>query len=471
MALFRYLAAGLCAGLLARLGGDVWMLLGLVLALPPKLLPARPRVLESLTIMVGLFAGLLLAGPIEEGDPASGRIKGVWRFTAVAKGGMFSGRLAGGGDLLIRGSGRRLPIPGDEFTAHGLYLESSVFRSPEFRLQSWESEVGENHLQRQSRLGRLEGRSRILFPLTGSYQDRQRPLARALLFGDKRGLPSRAKRAFRDAGLAHLLALSGLHVGLFLLLLRRLLTPMTARPSRAECLLLLVLPFLPAWGGGGASINRASFMAGYLLLGRRMGGRPLGIEALAFAACMEIMRRPASLFEPGFQLSYLATLALLAFPGRRARLDARWMGRSIHYLREGFNISTLCTLALLPVILVRFDHLPLGGSFWNLLAAPLTAASLFTGWTLLPFGLLPGSTLIPDFAFARLLDLGTLAGSQWRLLLTGFEVPGWAWLPWGWGMRGILVSRRLRSWILAMTPAAVGWIQGKGGFEWGPPPF
>ncbi len=447
------------------------MLMGLVLALPGKLLPTRPRAMEGSIIVVGILAGFLLAAPIEEGDPASGRLKGVWRFTALAKDGMFSGRLAGGSDLLLRGSGKHLPLPGEAFTARGRLLQSSAIRSPEFRLLEWNSESGESHLQRQSRLGRLTGRSRLLFPLTRGYRDTQRPLARALLFGDKRALPSAAKRAFRDAGLAHLLALSGLHVGLFLLLLRRLLTPLATRPSRAEWMLLIVLPFLPAWGGGGASINRASFMAGYLLMGRRMGGRPLGIEALAFAACVEIARRPASLFEPGFQLSYLATAALLAFPGRRARIGTAWPGRVGHYLKEGMAVSTLCTLATLPVILSRFDRLPLGGPLWNLLAAPLTAASLFSGWSLLPLGGMPGAAFIPDFFLARLLDLAVLAGSEWRLLMTGFEVPGWSWIPWGLGMRGILGKRPVWSWILALTPALAGWILGTRGFDWGPSAF
>ncbi len=447
------------------------MLAGLLLALPAKLLPGRPRSLEWTFIIIALLVGFLAAGQIDAKGINDGRIHGIWRFTSMVKNGMFAGRLAGGGDLIIRGAGRHLPVQGSAMEGSGRMLESSANRSPEFRLDQWSSEKSESSIERQSRLGRLSGRSRILFPQTSAYSPERRPLARALLFGDKRSLPGTLRRSFRDAGLAHLLALSGLHVGLFLLLLRRSSMPLLGRPSRAEWILLPLLPFLPAWGGGGASINRASFMAGYLLVGRRLGGRPMGAEALAFAACAELVLRPASLFEPGFQLSYLATAALLAFPGRKAAIGASIVKKSLHYFHEGISVSTLCTLATLPVILTRFDRLPLGGPLWNLLAAPLTAASLFSGWSMLPFGQLPGFCMIPDFFFARLIDLAILAGSKWRLLMSGFAAPGWTWLAWGWGMRGILKNRRKSGWILAALPAAIGWILGSRAFHWGPPSF
>ncbi len=469
--MFRYLVAGLCLGLILRLGAEPFMLAGLILALPAKFLPGRPRVLEWTFIIIASIVGFTAAGKIDAQDLHEGRIQGIWRFTSIVKKGMFAGRMAGGGDLIVRGAGKSLPVQGSALEGTGRFLESSAFRSPEFRLDRWKGEDFESSLERQSRLGRLSGRSRILFPLTVQYSPECRPLARALLFGDKRALPGSLRRSFRDAGLAHLLALSGLHVGLFLLLLRRITIPMLGRPSRAEWILLPLLPFLPAWGGGGASINRASFMAGYLLVGRRLGGRPLGIEALAFAAFAELALRPASLFEPGFQLSYLATAALLAFPGRKAPLGAKSVHKLLHYYREGVAVSTLCTLATLPVILSRFDRLPLGGPIWNLLAAPLTAASLFSGWSLLPLGLIPASSVIPDFFFARLIDLATLAGSKWRLLLTGFSAPAWTWLAWGLGMRGILKNRRKSAWYLAAIPALAGWILGSRAFHWGPPSF
>lgn len=447
------------------------MLAGLILALPTKLLPGRPRTVEWAFIIIALLVGFTAGGRIDAGGLNEGRIHGIWRFTSVVKNGMFAGRLAGGGDLIIRGAGKCLPVHGAAMNGSGRILESSAFRSPEFRLDQWSSEESESSIQRQSRLGRLSGRSRILFPLTHAYSPSRRPLARALLFGDKRALPGTVRRNFRDAGLAHLLALSGLHVGLFLLLLRRSTLPLLGRTSRAEWMLLPLLPFLPAWGGGGASINRASFMAGYLLIGRRLGGRPIGGEALAFAACAELVLRPASLFEPGFQLSYLATAALLTFPGRKAQLGASLSEKLLHYFREGISVSTLCTLATLPVILTRFDRLPLGGPLWNLLAAPLTAASLFSGWSTLPLGFFPGANAIPDFFFARLMDLAVLAGSKWRMLLTGFTAPAWTWLAWGLGMRGILKQRKKSAWILATIPAVAGWILGSRTFHWGPPSF
>jgi ComEC/Rec2-related protein len=447
------------------------MLSGLLLAMPKRLLPPSPKLLESSIILLGLAFGFFLAGNLESGDPLKGRIGGIWRDSFIVEDGLFSGRLAGRGELLVRGTGRQLPSPGSIFSADGLFLQSSRFASPEFRISRWTSSSSESVLERNSRKGSVMGRSRVLFPLTRQYSGDRRSLARALLFGDKRALKGSIRRSFRDAGLAHLLALSGLHVGLFLLLLRRLITPLTGRPSRAEWMLLILLPFLPAWGGGGASIHRAAFMAGYILLVRRLGGRPLGMEALAFAACAELILHPASLFEPGFQLSYLATAALLGFTGRKIPLVVPRFKRLMHTLVEGIAVSTLCTLATLPVILTCFDRLPLAGPIWNLVAAPLTAASLFSGWICLPLGKIQGALALPDFFFSMLLALADLAGSRWRMLLSDFAVPSWTWLAWGLGIRGILGPRRWFSWILASTPLLAGWLLGGHGWNFGPSVF
>ena len=88
--MFRYLAAGLCLGLVLRLGGEPFMLAGLILALPTKLLPGRPRTVEWAFIIIALLVGFTAGGRIDAGGLNEGRIHGIWRFTSVVKNGMFA---------------------------------------------------------------------------------------------------------------------------------------------------------------------------------------------------------------------------------------------------------------------------------------------------------------------------------------------------------------------------------------------
>ena len=456
--MFRFLLAGLLLGLALPRGVEGCLLAGLLLAFLPREAGRLSRpglVLLLLGALLGLARGQAELPRLEGGE-----LTGRWRELSFLKGPVFEGRLPGLDGLRVRGCGRRLPAPGSRFTGKGILLPA--WGGEELRLLSWSAEPEESRAARASRRGRLEGPRRWLFPATASYGTRTRPLARALLFGDRRALPGRERARFRDAGLAHLLALSGLHVGLFLLLLRRVLGAAGLSPFRAEALLLPILPFLPLAVGTGPSIVRALIMAGYILVMRRWGGRALPLEALCLAGCAELLVRPASLFQPGFQLSYLATASLLAAYGesRPAPRLAGWR-RGRAYLSEGLAASLYCTLSGLPVLLLTFDRLAVTGPLWNLLAAPVTAASLSLGWLALPLGCTPlaGVAALPaEISLRALLLVGEWGGERLGLVLTGFHPPAWTWIPWGLGLRLLLQERAMRplAWALAAAPVLLG---------------
>jgi len=428
--------------------------------LPLLFLPAGPRAsgrrLQWLLRLLGFLLVLLRLPAL----PAPGErveIEGRWTTTESQSGRAFAGRLRGQPALTLRGLGTQLPAPGARLRGVGLALPSAK-GGRELRLIAWQAERCESPATRASRLAGPSRRDRWARALTRHFPPAQAPLARAFLLGERRGLPRELREAFRDAGLAHILAVSGQHVAIFLILLRLGLAPLlgAAGVFRAESVLLCLLPLLALVWGDTPPVLRALLMAGYLLGWRRRGGRPQATEALACAGLCEFLWRPEALMTPGFLLSYLATLALIAGlpagappPAGFARL--RWQALA------GLRASLLCSAAVLPVLLLQFQQLPLLGPLWNLPAGLLCAPALGLGWLALPFASLPGATLIAQpagFALALLAGVAELGGGPLALVLHPAPPPPCVWLAWSLGLHRLVAGRLGASGALLLaTPA------------------
>ncbi len=446
---------------------------GLLAALPlglpgagRTLLPFLPLVLPALAVgsarrrlMLILFwsMGFLIGAARLTPPPPPGEllsIEGRWEETRRRQGRRFEGRLRGRPGLVLRGLGRELPAPGSLFDARGRRLSTS-----EFRIESWSAESRESEATRISRLAGPDRRERFARQLTRHFPADQAPLARALLLGSRRGLPWTLRQDFRNAGLAHLLALSGLHVGLFLLLIRRGFS-LGGGGSRLEWGMLCLLPVLPLLWGSSPSVIRALGMAAYLLLWRRRGGRPLTREAMAAAALMEFLLRPASLMGASFQLSYLATLGLISM--RLAPPPQAGRQRLLRLLKASLTASVICTVAGLPVIMTLFGRLALLGPLWNLPAGLLCAPVLALGWLTLPAVFLPGADLLATPAgmlLASLAWLAELAGGKLAVVAEGPPPPPWLWLLWSIGFRRLLHGGQGRMTLLLLLAPLFAWLQ------------
>ncbi len=188
-------------------------------------------------------------------------------------------------------------------------------------------------------------------------------LAEALVLGDRRPLGTRV-RVFRDAGLAHLMALSGLHLGL----LAGAVIWAFGFLGRGRYLLALLaaLGYL-GLAGASPSLVRAFLMllawSGFALFGK---GRPDPRRVLPAAFGLQLVLFPHSAYSLGFWLSYLAVAGLVF--GLSA-LRVRGLGLAL-------ATPILATLPLVPILLDRFHQLPLGSALANLVAVPLAGVFL-----------------------------------------------------------------------------------------------
>jgi competence protein ComEC len=231
-------------------------------------------------------------------------------------------------------------------------------------------------------------------------------LVTALLLGDRRGLDSSERTAFRRAGLAHVLALSGMHVGVLALGTGALLR---ALGLRGLPVLLAVLAFLTAFSfvtGARPPILRAATTSGLAATALAVGRRFPPVHAVGLAAGVLLLRDPSALGDVGFRLSFTAAGLLALAAARPARPRRHGLGRILAAGREAGALSAILTLGTLPEIASSFGVVSFLAPATNLLAGTPAAAAL--GWGGLAVLPLPG--LGDVFAAAARLSAWALLG-------------------------------------------------------------
>jgi competence protein ComEC len=233
-----------------------------------------------------------------------------------------------------------------------------------------------------------------------SWRHVSHPLDRAvtasMVLGDEGALDLATRDEFRAAGLLHLLVVSGSQVAALIIGLRRIL-PRGLRLSwpgcAVECLVLLAYC---AIAGAENSIVRATIMAMAFAVAVRVDLDRGGKNFLAAAALVLLCLRPLDARDPGAQMSFAATLALIAF----ARpLSARLTARGVPGVVADIVAATcVASIAVAPLSLFHFHRVSLVSLPANLLAAPLAVLLLYTSFaTALLDALSPAAAAVGGF--------------------------------------------------------------------------
>jgi competence protein ComEC len=238
-------------------------------------------------------------------------------------------------------------------------------------------------------------RDRLLRRVNRALSPDNAALARGLLFGETAGLSDTASDAFRRTGLSHVLAISGMNLAILLagvwFILRLFgLRPAIAYPLvGAGVLVILWLVGLPV------SLVRAAIMFGFLALGSTLADlgfvlrRSIRLShGLAAAGLVILAVRPTALFDVGFQLSFGATAAILAWVALsegsdRATTDrstrARLFRRAVRYGTDLVAVSLAAQAGTAPFLAWHFGMLYPLGLLANLIVVPLATLALWVG--------------------------------------------------------------------------------------------
>jgi competence protein ComEC len=293
-------------------------------------------------------------------------------------------------------------------------------------------------VERATPLALLEvGRQRFAAAATAALPAREAGVVRAIGTGDRGGIDRVTSDAFARSGLAHILAVSGLHLVVVAFGLERLVRALLLRvdpiarradPRRLAAAIALPATLLYALAtGAGAPVLRAALAAGVSFLGALLDREADPLNTLALAVLVLLGLDPGALLDASLQLSLAAVLGicLWASPLRRAIPLATaprgtWRARLLEPLLAGACASLAATIATAPVLALHFRQLPLLGIVVNVPAVPI--GSLLTLVTSVAAVL---AAAAPGLAWAPLLAARPLASALLLLADAGAR-PAWA---------------------------------------------
>ena len=256
-----------------------------------------------------------------------------------------------------------------------------------------------------------------------------------LLLGDDDTLSPEDKEVFSDAGISHILAVSGLHIGIISALIYLLTAPLVlvgARKFRFGLVIVMIWLYV-CLSGMHLSAVRAAVMITVVLGGYILDRRHTSFNALCFAALLIMLFQPRALFDPGMQLSFICVGSLVAFGSyaTKSKVLMRPVVRTV--------VSTLVS-SVLAVF----------GS-WALLAYYFHSFS--TVFLPVNFVVLPLLPLYLVVALLHLLMCSFGVGMEWT---TAVLDTGYGWLI--EGCRHVTAGTVVQLWVGWITP--VLWLAG-----------
>ncbi|MGM0835811.1 MAG: DNA internalization-related competence protein ComEC/Rec2 [Bacillota bacterium] len=184
----------------------------------------------------------------------------------------------------------------------------------------------------------------------------------SLIFGERAYMDEEILEAYQLLGLVHLLAISGLHVGVITAAVFFMGIRLGATRGFMNGTLLLFLPVYVIIAGAAPSVMRAAIMTGVVLLYLMVKKRFLSIDSLGVACITILSISPYYLFHIGFQLSFIVSLSLL--------LSTKRLNSIGHKGYQLLYVSVVAQLASLPIILYHFFQFSIWSPLLNLIFIP-----------------------------------------------------------------------------------------------------
>ena len=203
------------------------------------------------------------------------------------------------------------------------------------------------------------------------------PLVAALVFARREGLDDDVRNGFAVTGIAHLLAISGFHVGVIAGLVVALLRAVGWSRRRAALGAALGAWVYVAFIGFPDAACRAALILAFVALARARGRPPARWAALGGAGLLLLVLDPGRASSAGFQLSFAGAAGLIAWAGALGRaLQASARGRLPTGLITALSAGVAATLATLPIVAWHFERVSVVGIPMTLLASPLVSLAL-----------------------------------------------------------------------------------------------
>ncbi len=250
----------------------------------------------------------------------------------------------------------------------------------------------------------------------------------AVVLGEKQELSGEIQKLYQKNGIAHLLAVSGLHVSLIGMGIYSLLRKAGLGFGKAGMTAAVVTISYGILTGGSASVVRAVVMLCLQLLAARMGRTYDMLSAMAVAALLLLAQSPSYLFQSGFQLSFGAVLAI----GSILPVLIHWLEAKSRW-EKTLLLNGVIQMVTCPVIVYHYFEYPVYGMALNLVVIPLLGYVLLSGLAGIGLGAAGGwlgaAGILPEgtalWAGEMAIGTGHYILALYQRLCTGFlKVPG-----------------------------------------------
>ncbi len=253
----------------------------------------------------------------------------------------------------------------------------------------------------------------------------------AMVAGSRGRMPKTVSEAYSKTGLMHLMAVSGLHLGIVVLLVNILVKPLCLihRGHIAGSFIVVVALWLFAlMSGMSPSVVRAATMLSILQLARATSSRYNSLNALAMTIFIMLAFHPDNLFDISFELSVAAVMGILLWGVPLMRVMS--CRGAIRWVCNSLIIGVVATLWTLPLVSHTFGNVPIIGVL-------VTPMAMFTAYVIVGFGTL--SLLFPQMIAELLLDVARYAAELQNWMVELAALPAWSSVEYRLGGDGVLL--------------------------------
>ena len=209
----------------------------------------------------------------------------------------------------------------------------------------------------------------------------------ALTTGIKEDLSDELREAYSVAGVSHVLALSGLHIGLIYGFMLLLLTPLWKRSNWAKAVSILfmisVLWLFAVFTGLSASVVRSVIMFSIHAIAMFREERPASLHILAVTAFLMLLCRPLWLFDISFQLSFVAVASIILLQPRISALLPQTNNWLLNRGKDLLTVSIAAQVGTAPLVILYFHRFSMHFLLSNLLILPLVTVVMYLAFLMI----------------------------------------------------------------------------------------
>lgn len=271
-------------------------------------------------------------------------------------------KLEAGATCIVSGE---LILPEGNRNEHAFNYKQYLFRQNiHWLFRTSELPLSQCHISNQSIIHTLYNiRAELIHVIDDSFPKILTPYAKALIFGDRTSFSDESYRTYQEIGVVHLLAISGLHIGLLVTMLYFLLLRMGVTKETIYWMLVLLLPVYAILSGGNPPVIRAVITTIILLSAQKWRLPLTTLDSFSLSFILFLFFNPYLIYHIGFQLSYSVSFSIITSTHVLTR-------NRNSYLKNMFDISIISMLSSVPILTYHFYEFSTVSVIANLIFIP-----------------------------------------------------------------------------------------------------